>query len=1173
MSSSAKKVKTNPANETQLQLLYGDDAITKYWSSSLFNTVYLRHDISDKHSCWKDEDDLDFQNFMNTLRNIAAEYKDREKELSNWSETETINNWVKHVLHALGWTNNCTGVQNPFLEETSFRYDGKTYRTDILIVDHPKEKQYVNQAKGDDKLKEARQSILMPVEVKYWQRLEEYRQGKKEEKGRTDNESDDIARTTTPNEQTIQYMDILKKNWGILTDGAKWRLFNTELSSEDAERYYEFNFSSLFQAMTTEETEADSLEVIEAAKYFYHFFSKFAFYPKNESERPFVDEVLQYSKKYVNKVEEDLKERFVKAMNIACNGLFKSAKSAGQTQDNSSIRNVSESALFNVLFIKSLESRGVLPMTSTDYKKISLSSMIDKIERFDPEKEELLNNRELERAFKKGNGNSFSFKPDGTELHDRIFRLTGVIHKGAASKDNFGFEISGFRESVFSDPEWKLFKTCKISNRDWVKILFELGYAESESLNRKYQQIPYAYFTPRQLGSIYESFLEFKIEKSNEDMVYEKKQWIAADLKSKKYRLADIPKVSKNELFFTPDNEERKATGSYYTPDYVVQYILEKSLSPLLEGCNSKGILNLKICDPAMGSGHFLNGCIKYLAAKYVEKLEAEFKGDLDVSIVECKRQILHNCVYGVDINPRAVKLAKMSLWLESAHAGHELENLEDQFYCGDSISGSFDWESKFSSIFKKGGFDAVVGNPPYRKERESKDLMEQIKDSDYGQKYYEGKMDLWYFFLHRSLDIVKNGNRIGFIVPSYWLKSAGSSKLISRIKSDAGFVCAVDFKKNKIFEDVSGQHMVFVLEKGNTEGVLEFQSFLRNDLKDNEIISQLYGPTNIAPKTSIQRESIFCSDGFIDFESSKFDEILTFLEKKNIKLEDESSAFQVAQGIVEAPDKINAELAKKIKSPELAGKGVFVLTKKELAALELNTEEKKFVKKYLHGEDVSFFSKKEHSHFVLYISNLDNKEILNNKSKYPNLVKHFKLVEKAITSSNGPYGLHRARENTFFTSEKLFCHNMFDAPSFCYSNEEIYVNFAFNVVIKGPSSDYSLKYLLGILNSKVGVFWFNRRSKKRGINNDVGVGVLRNFPIRKLDFNSKLDKKGHDEIVSIVNEVKKSIAENGADNKRTLSLVDKLNKCVYDHYGFSQKMIAALEDADVVPVKFEKAA
>lgn len=820
MASSARKLKTSPENETQLQLLYGDDAITKYWSSSLFNTVYLRHDISDKHSCWKNEDDLDYQNFMNTIRNLAAEYKNREKELSNWSETETINNWVKHVLQALGWTNHCTGVQNPFLEETSFRYDGKTYRTDILIVDHPKEKQYVNQAKGDDKLREARRSILMPVEVKYWQRLEEYRQGTKEEKGRTDNESDDISRTTTPNEQTIQYMDILKKDWGILTDGAKWRLFNTELSSEDAERFYEFNFFTLFQALSTEETEADSIEIVDAAKYFYYFFSKFAFFPKTESERPFVDEVLQYSKKYVNKVEEDIKDRFVKAMNIACNGLYKFAKSEGQSHDQTVLRNVSESTLFNVLFIKSLESRGILPMASTDYKKISLTSIIDKIERFDPEKDDFLNTRELERAFKKGNGNSFSYDGNGTELHDRIIRLTNVVHKGTSQKDNFGFEINGFKESIFSNTEWEIFKTCKLKNSDWVRILFEIGYAESESLSRKYQQIPYAFFTPRQLGSIYESFLEFKLDRADTDMIFLKGQWIEKDLKNAKVLALDCPKVKKGDLFFTPDNEDRKVSGSYYTPDHVVKMMVQETIFEKIQNLSSAELLKFSVLDPSMGSGHFICESLRFLARAYVEKVENETSEQITLN--EAKKKVLHSCIFGVDINDRAVKLAKMSLWLESANSNTALEDLNDQLKCEDSLD-----EKKSFKWVKGGGFSAIVGNPPYVSSKNVKTVKRTDEEA-------QGQDDLYIRFVENILKgkipLSEHGS-FSFIIPDPFLIRSNAKNARKMIIEEHALEKCVHI--DGVFKAGVSNVILFITRNGKSNSKVNFYRLDGKEDKD----------------------------------------------------------------------------------------------------------------------------------------------------------------------------------------------------------------------------------------------------------------------------------------------------------------------------------------------------
>lgn len=859
---SAKKLKNLDLVDEQSEFLHGEDTLSKYWNSHLFNTVYLRHDLSAKHEIWDDEEDLGFQNFLSGIRDLAKEYKNRERELEGWSETETINNWVKHVLNALGWANNCTGVQNPYLEETSFRYNGKTYRTDILIVDHPREKQHINSVNGDEKLQEVRQTTnIIPVEVKYWQRLEEYRQGKKEESKRLKKDSDDITRTATPDEQTVQYMEMLKKDWGILTDGARWRLYNREVSSEDSNRYYEFNLFALYQAITTAESESEREEVRIASKYFYHFFSKSALVGVDDGKETFVNEVMRYSKKYVNKVEQDLKERFVKAMNIACNGLHKAQKS-NYSADLLTIRNVAESALFNVLFIRSLESRGVLPMSATDYKKISLSNIVDKIEKFDPKKEEELNVRDLERAFKRGNGNAFIYKSSGTELHEQILRLNMVIHDGNSEKDDFGFEISGFKESVFSDEEWKLFKSCKISNKEWVEILFQLTYADSESLNRKYQQIPYSYFTPRQLGSIYESFLEFKIDKASESMVFEKKQWKPADLKSRKYKDTNLPKVEKHELFFTPDNEDRKATGSFYTPDYIVQSIVYDTLRPLVSGRSSKEILDFRVCDPAMGSGHFLVASLNFLTKAYLSQKNKEAKGDLNLSLPEAKREVLHSCIFGVDINSRAVKLAQMSLWLESAHPNKKLERLDDQLKAGDSIidqrsvsKKAFSYNQEFPAVFENGGFDAVVGNPPWVSYglRDTGKLDFDIKA--YLTKYYPGsaeyKVSLYACFVDRFAQITKPHGRFGVIVPDSFLLGMYFSKLrrtlLEKSKLEKIMLINGDFWGSSV---CSGFNAILIAEKSDApekgykvqvERCMGGQEFVNDEIIRSEVPVDYY--------------------------------------------------------------------------------------------------------------------------------------------------------------------------------------------------------------------------------------------------------------------------------------------------------------------------------------------
>lgn len=763
MSRSAKKKNPTPQHEEQSRELPQNNH-NLFWQSSLFNEVYLQNDVPSKYrEKWDFDEAGPFYLFCNQFRNLCEEL--REDDLNSWSERNTINRFIKPVLRMLGYMDNCSPNQEPWAEDEPFtvRESGelKTYKPDLIIVNDPKELKYIEKKKGDEKLDEASSSVILPIEAKYWARLDEVKSSKIENGKRADKKDEvDSTRAFDFEDQTLKYMDVLKKDYGILTDGKTWRIYSRELSSGSFRRCFQFNLGHLMRHINAGLDKADDYQLfIDNAKYFFHLFCKEAVFRADGGPR-FLDELLEYSKKYSTQVEEDLKARFVKAMTVACNAYYK-ASAAKSNSDYSVVRNVSESQLFNILFIRYCESRGILPVRqSPTYRKISLSNIIDKLEFYDPVKEEdNLNILTLKRVFAK----DFDYKADGTELYDRLLKLTNYVQNGTGSEFS-EFEIVGFRESIFSKDEWKYVQAHKVSNRDMVRILFELGYTKSDVLGKKFQQIPFNFFSPRQLGSIYESFLEFKIDRADSGLIWQKRQWQEANLDSAKIKDLDVPKVRKGELYFTPDNSDRKATGSYYTPDYVVQYLVALTADQLLEARSSKEILKIRLCDPAMGSGHFLSGCLGYVAKKYLEKLELETNDDLQMSLMEAKQLILHNCIFGVDLNDRAVKLAKMSLWLESAAVGRRLENLDDQLKAGDSISGSFNWKGEFKEVFAAGGFDAIIGNPPWgaaisedthaKLARQYPELNTKVKDS-------------FKYFYRASFDLAKDGGYVAWVIPS----------------------------------------------------------------------------------------------------------------------------------------------------------------------------------------------------------------------------------------------------------------------------------------------------------------------------------------------------------------------------------------------------------------------
>ena len=555
-----------------------------------------------------------------------------------------------------------------------------------------------------------------------------------------------------------------------------------------------------------------------------------------------------------------------------------------------------------------------------------------------------------------------------------------------------------------------------------------------------------------------------------------------------------------------------------------------------------------------------------------------------------------------MDIDRQAVEVTKLSLLLKVLEGENQetlgrqlalwreraLPDLASNVKCGNSLIGPdyfegqlmpdeeemrrvnpFDWRAEFPEIMAAGGFDVVIGNPPYRKERESRELLADLRNSSYGKLHYQGKMDYWYFFLHRAIDVTKPSGHISFIVPSYWLKSSGASKLISRVRKECAFIDAVDFGKSKVFSQVSGLHMVFVLIKGVRHQKLSYQRYTATNLSPSEIQEVLRTRCVLRSQVDLlDSESIFTEDDEIDFERQQYLGFLTKLEQNSFPLERGERIFEVSQGIVEAPNIISAQMARKAKMPHLAGEGVFVVGRSVIESYAFNLHEKPFIKKYLRPEDVTRYHYEFGEYYVFYIGSRDNKGIIANQGKYPNIVKHLGQYREFITSSNAPFGIHRTRKHHFFVSERLLCPNMFDKPSFTYCQDEYYVNFSFNVIIRGVST-YSLKYLLGILNSSLGAFWFDLHAKKRGVNNDVGVGIMRRFPVHSINFDDPADVARHDKMVALVERMldlhkKLAIATIPADKtlyQRQIEATDRqIDALVYELYGLTEEEIAIVE-------------
>jgi type I restriction-modification system DNA methylase subunit len=320
----------------------------------------------------------------------------------------------------------------------------------------------------------------------------------------------------------------------------------------------------------------------------------------------------------------------------------------------------------------------------------------------------------------------------------------------------------------------------------------------------------------------------------------------------------------------------RKKDGVFYTPKYITKYIVDNTVGKLctekkeeiklldedytsdfglrvgdsrIEKPKAKKkalldkltdyrnwLLDLTICDPACGSGAFLNQALEFLIAehRYVDELQAKLLGD-SLILSDIEKSILERNIYGVDLNDESVEIAKLSLWLRTAQKGRKLNSLNNNIKCGNSLiddpavagDKAFSWEKEFPEVFEKGGFDVVIGNPPYGA------YLDQISKDYFQNKFktFQGNFEIYFFFIELIESLLKKEGKLGFITPDTWIKIPQAKKLREHILDNYG-INNINIYKQSVFVDASVNAIVFILsnKKFNEEcEIIEFDSNLSN--------------------------------------------------------------------------------------------------------------------------------------------------------------------------------------------------------------------------------------------------------------------------------------------------------------------------------------------------------
>lgn len=431
-----------------------------------------------------------------------------------------------------------------------------------------------------------------------------------------------------------------------------------------------------------------------------------------------------------------------------------------------------------------------------------------------------------------------------------------------------------------------------------------------------------------------------------------------------------------------------------------------------------------------------------------------------------------------------------------------------------------FVWKLEFFDVFKNNnGFDIVIGNPPYVGEDGNKKIFDPIKVSSLGRRFYQGKMDLLYFFFHLGLDLTNEKGIISLITTNYYITADGGKKLRQDMKERSNIEKIINFNEKKVFDSARGQHnMITILTKNISKeidicDVISFKSggnLFNDDLRNllnNKLTTDDYYSLKISNKRLYYGKNNYLNIRN-SFDSNSIEEkIINYLNECNTKLENIAS---LNQGVVPGAIKVTANLIKKVndKSVEI-GDGIYVLdlnNSHDKSVYELiSKNESDILKPYFKNSDIGKYSYNSNaSKWLIYINSngLDTQ-------RYPVAYNHLKkfenILKERLIRYNEKYhwtSLHRERNEKIFKSKKILIPYRSKSNDFAYCDVDWY--FSTDCYCITSENEDDLKYLLGLLNSKTYYIWFKTMGKVKGEILEFMPTMLNETPIITMNIEDK---------------------------------------------------------------------
>ncbi len=585
------------------------------------------------------------------------------------------------------------------------------------------------------------------------------------------------------------------------------------------------------------------------------------------------------------------------------------------------------------------------------------------------------------------------------------------------------------------------------------------------------------------------------------------------------------------------NTKRRRALGSYYTPEWLARWMVARALSAADQATQ---VDSWRILDPACGDGAFVLPILAELAARRGVS-SADTAGRL---------AIVRDHVFGVDADPIAIE--KLHQRLAEWIGGGPLDTVEvlnilaTQFRCGNSLLGDawsthsvkppilprsevrvaplvelpsellstqysvlstphqatnaeeaapLDWSAAFPTVATAGGFDLIIGNPPYRRELNAKADFDRIAASSIGQQWRTARMDLWHYFFHRGLDLLRPGGRLAFIVNSYWTSAASAKRLRARMATESTLEEVVHFGSVPLFPQVTGRHMIFRVRK-EPAAITTCRVF--------DLSHQSRGQIEVAMQSdrwpddcvyAIPQQSLW-----LNGQLRTSSEAPRQQQHSTRVLADQ---FDVRQGMAENPPFVTRAAALELGDHATVGQGVFVLTTDEIARLGLNQAEAALLRPYYALSAVDrFHVDAQPSHQVLYLT----KTTAASLEPYPRIAAHLGrcrvVLERRREVQSGQmawWHLHWPREERLFIEPRVLCLQMGHEPRFAYAEQPTYVGFSMNIIVANRANAggcLSVAALTAILNSSRARHWFEANAKPRGAHLDISGTVLKQFPL-----------------------------------------------------------------------------